>query len=288
MRLRSAASVHCIAPPAAHCPPPAPPPRTHPPHAHPTPRTPHRTPGDLSQLGAAFAASPINFIALLDLSANQLAGPVPDSFSKLALFDASRRDLVGGAFQQLPRVLNLSGNAFSGAFPAYVLTRLPPVVRFCARSQCTAAAAVAGPDMRLVCPAAAEVRGQADFSLLSGMALECLDPEGRRVQAVEHVGGGGPDGGGGGGGGAGARAGGGAGLGGGAVAGLVLGLLVLLAALAALAYFVGYRRFSKEQRARSFQKFEAAEAAAAGAKGGEGAEEAAGTAGQGPARDAPV
>jgi hypothetical protein len=209
---------------------------------------------------------PINFIALLDLSSNRLAGRVPGSFHKLALFESSRQDLVGADYQPLPRLFNLSGNAFSGDFPVYVLTKLPPVVRYCRRSDCAAAAAVAGPDMQLACPATEEVRGQSDLSLLAGMRLECIESKGERVLAAEYLGGQLGDGGSGGGYYA-SRSGGGAGLAGGAVAGLVLGLLVLLAALAALAYFVGYKRYYKEQRARGFQKFEAAEAAAAAVKG---------------------
>uniref|UniRef100_A0A383V4J4 Leucine-rich repeat-containing N-terminal plant-type domain-containing protein n=1 Tax=Tetradesmus obliquus TaxID=3088 RepID=A0A383V4J4_TETOB len=229
----------------------------------------------------------------LNVTSNQLTGPVPDQLAYLGVFNPNITILVpgsDGAAAIAPRVVDLSGNALAGDWPRWLLKAVPGTVGTCG---CSVAVDLGGPHMRLPCPpegasiavtdfmwqAAAEQRfacwaqggaGTAAAAAAGGKAAaghqaQLLDylvsPSNNNGNAAEGEGMALGDG------------------GGqiadnqaaaakrkGVIAGAVVGVVVGGAALAALAYFVVYRRLLQPAKATAFRKFEddAAAAAAAG------------------------
>lgn len=244
----------------------------------------NRLSGDLQGLGEALGRAPSNSLVSLDLSSNSLSGALPAGLDVLALFDASRADLLipgqvllaagsGGSssgssslpevkpeqLRQRPpsRLFNVSLNRLTGPFPRYLLTQLPPVVELCRRLGCAAVADVAGPDMTLTCTGGS-VEGYGPAGLLAGMSLECVTAAGNRIQVLQYLEEASPGqlfapAGAGGAGGGGRRA-----LPAGAIAGIVIGSVVGALLLAVVAVMT-YRSLHAERDNSKYYKFKAVE-----------------------------
>ncbi|KAF6253771.1 hypothetical protein COO60DRAFT_388523 [Scenedesmus sp. NREL 46B-D3] len=238
----------------------------------------------------------------LNVTANQLTGPVPEQLAYLGAFNPNITILVpgsGGAAAIAPRVLDLSSNQLAGDWPQWLLKAVPSTVGSCT---CSVAAALGGPAMRLACPPEGSSLRVTDFMWQTAAEQRYTCWAGGSAQPAA----------------AGSRAGAGAGRqaqlldflaspsnnfddvdteatalgdGGGqmadqqqaakrrgAVAGAVVGVVLGGALLAALGYFVVYRRLLQPQQAAAFKKFEDDVATAAAAAGGAGADGVSGVA----------
>jgi hypothetical protein len=194
---------------------------------------------NLYAFASALSVSPDNSIAAFDASSNQLSGELPSGLSSLALFAQDRPDLTAAFGAPLPRLFNISNNAFSGTFPAWVVAGLPMVLGFCQAAGCAAAVGVAGPDMQLACPApgSASVRDVAALLGANGSVLECRAAGGGQVQLGPYLRNGSevvaaPP----------AAGGRGGGLSAGVVAGAVVGAVACVGLLGALAACLVHRR----------------------------------------------
>jgi hypothetical protein len=223
--------------------------------------------GNLGAAGAALEGNSVNYLTFVELSNNELSGDLPASLARMALFDATRGDLLGSDLLPLPRVFSIYNNQFTGPFPTYVLDTFPRLVQFCSEIMCNATVAIAGENMKLSCPSPNDI--STNITGLQPYELECIKGDGSRVDVVTYllaagVGttntrdaaysgstmGSAP-------GSAVSRgASSGSAMAPGSIAGLVIGLLVGIALLASVAYFVGYKRYYTEHRAKSFERMD--------------------------------
>lgn len=223
--------------------------------------------GNLGAAGAALEGNSVNYLTFVELSNNELSGDLPASLARMALFDATRGDLLGSDLRPLPRVFSIYNNQFTGPFPTYVLDNFPGLVEFCSEIMCNATVAIAGDSMKLSCPSPKDI--STNITGLQPYELECIKGDGSRVDVVSYLlasgvgttntrsgaySGSTMDGASGSATTRGAPA--GSSMAPGSIAGLVIGLLVGIALLASVAYFVGYRRYYSEHRAKSFERMD--------------------------------
>jgi hypothetical protein len=191
--------------------------------------------GDLSAAAQALAGRQNNSIFSFSVAGNQLSGELPQQLSSLALFNASRpAPLAPVTLATLPRVFNVSGNQFSGPFPTYLLTQFHKLAANCTFGRCIVGASVTGPQMALACPTGEALQNadsKYNTSVLATQQLECLSPSGERVPVAPYLQSGGTY-----------RLPSGAALGAGAIAGLVVGVMVVATVAAAGAWYVVSRR----------------------------------------------
>ncbi|KAI8469072.1 MAG: hypothetical protein J3K34DRAFT_459560, partial [Monoraphidium minutum] len=101
--------------------------------------------GDLSAFASALERSSSNGLVALNVSHNNLVGPVPPGLSRLAVFDPLPIKTYDGLVQE--RLLDLSGNRLTGAFPSFAAQAIPPM-----EAGCRCAYSVELGDSPLACP----------------------------------------------------------------------------------------------------------------------------------------
>ncbi|KAI3427380.1 hypothetical protein D9Q98_010296 [Chlorella vulgaris] len=135
----------------------------------------NRLGGTLESFALALAAAPIpSRLQLLDLSSNQLSGPVPQELQGLSLFADGGNSFVMVDGISVPESFDLADNEFSGTFPGW----LP-------QAMVDSRAVISLEDNRLSCPAGPiSVSESLPYNRMLG--LECIAQDGS-VQPVSDM-----------------------------------------------------------------------------------------------------
>ncbi|KAF6253768.1 hypothetical protein COO60DRAFT_1463034 [Scenedesmus sp. NREL 46B-D3] len=133
--------------------------------------------GSLAPYADALAANASQSALLhLNLSSNRLAGEVPAALAAAPMLDPQR--LNGRRSAGVPRVLDLSGNTFEGAFPTGLVSQAEAAQAACS-NMCSVRVLLGGPDMALACPGELTVSA-AQLEFLQQADYVCRDGSGQQ------------------------------------------------------------------------------------------------------------